>query len=44
MTISFINQKNEEITNIDWTIDSNNIYEKYMAAELLRKNNYELKY
>ena len=35
MTISFINQENEEITKIDWRINSYKILEKYMAAELL---------
>ena len=34
MNISFINQENEETTNIDWRIDSYKIQGKYMAAEL----------
>ena len=35
MTISFINQENEEITKIDWRIDSYKIYGKDLAVELL---------
>ena len=34
MTISFINQDNEEITKIDWRIDSYKIYGKDLAVEL----------
>ena len=33
MTISFINQEKQEITKIDWKIDSYEISRKYMAAE-----------
>ena len=34
MTIIFLNQENEEITKLDWRIDSYKIEGKYMAAEL----------
>ena len=33
MTISFINQENEEIKKIDWIIDSYKILKKYKADE-----------
>ena len=35
MTISFLNQEKEEITKIDWRIDSYNILGKYMTVKLL---------
>ena len=35
MTICFIKQENQEITKIDWRIDSYKIQGKYMAAEFL---------
>ena len=33
MTISFINQENEEIKKTDWRTDSCKIYGKFMAAK-----------
>ena len=34
MTITFINQENEETTKIDWRIDSHKLQKKYWTAEL----------